>query len=321
MLGRPFCAFARGAVDQQSRGVDAHLHLGELDLHALELDQVLAELLALLHVLEHVLERARSLGEAHGRVAAALEVERFHQLLEAAGRHDDVVGRHGGVVEVDVGGGHAAKTHQALGLAERDARGVLLHVDGADAPRAFVLGHAAVHDVAVGMTAARAPALGAVQHDLVAADLGPRRQVGERGAGLRLRHRHGDLDFAAANRRHDALLQRLGSEALDGAHRADAGLEHRETRRPMKSCRTPRARAAPRHCRGRDRRSVSGTLMPRNPISANSLHAPPCRARGWSPRIPGRCPAASRAHSCARLPAASAVRRSAGNSRGRTPRF
>jgi hypothetical protein len=58
-----------------------------------------------------------------------------------------------------------------------------------------------------------------------------RRKVGERGAGLRLRHRHRDLDFTAANRRHDALLEGFGGEALDGAHRADAGLEHGEAHR------------------------------------------------------------------------------------------
>ena len=115
-----------------------------------------------------------------------------------------------------------------LGLAERDAGCVLLDVYGPDAPRTFVLGHAAIDDIPVGVAATRTPAFGAVEHDLAALDLGARRQVRQRRAGLRLGHRDRHLDVAAAHGRYHTLLQCRGGETLDGAHGPDAGFEDRE---------------------------------------------------------------------------------------------
>ncbi len=118
-----------------------------------------------------------------------------------------------------------------LALAEGQARGVLLHIDRADALGAGRVRHPAVDDVAVRMAPARAPALRAVDHDAIPGDLGARRQVRQRRAGRRLRHRDRDDDLAAANPRHDARLELLVPEPVDRAHRADAGLENRKRHR------------------------------------------------------------------------------------------
>src|SRR3546814_1301819 len=71
---QPVLGVLRGTPDQQPRRLDPHRHLGQLHLYRLELDQRLAEGLALLHVAERLVERRLRDGQAHGRVTAALQV-------------------------------------------------------------------------------------------------------------------------------------------------------------------------------------------------------------------------------------------------------
>src|SRR2546426_1043644 len=54
---QPGARVAPRAIDEQARGVDLHRHLGEAQLHRLEINDRLAELLALLHVRESIVER------------------------------------------------------------------------------------------------------------------------------------------------------------------------------------------------------------------------------------------------------------------------
>jgi hypothetical protein len=49
----------------------------------LEFHQRSTELLTLLHVSQDVIQSARRLRKCHGGIAAALEIEGFHQFLEA----------------------------------------------------------------------------------------------------------------------------------------------------------------------------------------------------------------------------------------------
>jgi hypothetical protein len=53
-------------------------------------------------------------------------------------------------------------------------------------------------------------------------------KVGQGGAGVRLRHRDRDDHVAGHHLRHHAPAQSLAAEALDDAHRARTGLEHRK---------------------------------------------------------------------------------------------
>src|SRR3546814_19404064 len=69
---------------------------------------------SLLNIVRHVLQRARRLAQGHGRISAALQVERFHQLLEAAGRNADVVHGHFAAAQIKVGRRHAAQAYQLL---------------------------------------------------------------------------------------------------------------------------------------------------------------------------------------------------------------
>src|SRR5258708_39951009 len=48
---QPGARIADRAIDEQARRIDLHRHLGEAQLHRLEIDDALAELPALLHVL------------------------------------------------------------------------------------------------------------------------------------------------------------------------------------------------------------------------------------------------------------------------------
>ena len=217
-----------GAPDQQPGRFHFHLHLGEPQLHRLELDERFAELLALLHVGDDVFERAAGLRESHGRIPAAFQVERFHQVAEAASRHDDVFDGHCAVVEVQVAARHTVKAHQALRAAKAQSRRVAFYVDCSDAFRTRLRAQAAVNDVSISVSSAGTPALRAVDHDTVPANFRARRQIGERRARRRLGHRHRHDQLAAADARHDSQSQGFSGEALDRAHGPHAGFEDRK---------------------------------------------------------------------------------------------
>ena len=50
-----------GAMNEQARGLHAHLHFCQLYLNTLKIDQRLAELFAFLNIRHHIVQRARSL--------------------------------------------------------------------------------------------------------------------------------------------------------------------------------------------------------------------------------------------------------------------
>ena len=99
-------------MNEQPRRLHLHLHFRQLDLDTLKFNKFLTELLAFLHILQHILERTRRLPQGHGCITAALEVKRLHQLAKTSGGHDDIVFRHGNIIEENIGTRYAAKTHQ-----------------------------------------------------------------------------------------------------------------------------------------------------------------------------------------------------------------
>ena len=54
----------RRAMNEQPRHFRLHLHFRQLDLHALKINQLLAELFALLHICQHIFQRTRGLPKA-----------------------------------------------------------------------------------------------------------------------------------------------------------------------------------------------------------------------------------------------------------------
>ena len=104
--GQSRVAQSGGVVDQQARGFHFGRHLGELELHALEIGDGLAELLALFGVGDGVIERA--LGETdHLRADGdAALVERFDgDLVALADFAEDVRGGDAAIVENQLAGG------------------------------------------------------------------------------------------------------------------------------------------------------------------------------------------------------------------------
>ena len=106
----------------------------------MKLNDGFAELVAFLDVGQHVFEGARRLAEGHDGVAATLQIESLHQFAKTAGGYDQVLGRHPGILEDDIGRRDAAKAHQAFAFTERDTGPVTLDIDGADTLRPQCLG-------------------------------------------------------------------------------------------------------------------------------------------------------------------------------------
>src|SRR5712691_4830820 len=90
----------RGAVDELAPRLYLRRHVGERELHRLELRDRPAELLALLRVRERKVVRALCEPDAHRRDGDAAAVEDLHELLEALpSRAEQVPFRHGAVLE------------------------------------------------------------------------------------------------------------------------------------------------------------------------------------------------------------------------------
>src|SRR5262245_6860431 len=96
-------SIAGGAVEEELRRVELHLHVGELPLQALELGQQAAELLALQRPVARALEGVAAERERARGVAETLDVEAGHLLLEAAFAEQHHVARHLDVFEVELG--------------------------------------------------------------------------------------------------------------------------------------------------------------------------------------------------------------------------
>jgi hypothetical protein len=229
--GSPRSALALRGVDQVARGRDLHGHVGQHELHALEVGDGLAELLALLDVGDRGVERA--LRDADGLRAdhRAGVVERLERGEEAGALlADHPVGRDAAVLEVDLAGRRALDAELALLGADGEAGVVGVHDEGRDALAALLRvgdGHDRVVRVDAG---AGDPALGAVEHVGVAVADGARLHRAGVGAGLPLGQPVGERRLAGGDLRQVARLQVLAA-GQDQPHRAELVAGHDQRRR------------------------------------------------------------------------------------------
>jgi hypothetical protein len=181
---------ARGVVHRRSGGLDLPVHLGELPLHPLEVRDGLVELLALLCVLQRVLQpRGRPRRRADG-TAEALPVQGDELLFErVTPAGEDVALRDGDVVDLEVR--LAVARHVVVLLFDLDP-GI---VDGQD-DRAEPLRELHPRHGGVGKGDPPDPHLLAVAHQLAALLLHRRVHRRDVRAGVRLRHRDGDVALA-----------------------------------------------------------------------------------------------------------------------------
>src|SRR6266446_2507144 len=191
LIAQPACL-----VEQVARRLDLGRHVGELEGVRLKMADRLAELRALFGVRERRFVRALRAAEAHRRDRKAAAVEGLQHLLEAgAALAEEVLARHGDVVEVELGRVRRPPDHLPVHAARREAGGLLLDDD------------AAVFLAAVGERAGHAL---------------DRRAGGDRGRGI------GDEDLAAV----DDPTVALEARRRLGAAGVGAGRRLRETEPP-----------------------------------------------------------------------------------------
>ena len=110
---------SRGVVDQQARGFDLGGHLREFELHALEVGDRLAELLALLGVGDGVIERAlREAGHLRADGDAAFVQSLDRDLVALADFAEHVGGGDAAVVENQLASGRRANAELVFLLAD-----------------------------------------------------------------------------------------------------------------------------------------------------------------------------------------------------------
>ena len=127
-----------GVVDEEAGGFDVGGHLGELELHGLELDDGLAELLAFFGPLCGVAPCALGEAEHLGADADAAFVEGLDgDLVAFAGFAEDLRGRDDAVAEDELAGAGGADAELVFFFAESEAGGVFFDEEGGDA---FVAG-------------------------------------------------------------------------------------------------------------------------------------------------------------------------------------
>src|SRR4051812_46969818 len=177
-------------VEQLARRCRARLHLGELVLDRLELEDRLAERDALLRVLAGVVGRALRDADRLRGGAEARALERAERDGQAAALlADEVLRRHADILEQRVAGRRAVDPHLVLELRDREALGVLRDDERA---RALLLAVGdREHDVEVGDRRVGDPVLRAVDDPAVAIlDRGRAHRGGVRaGLGLGQRER------------------------------------------------------------------------------------------------------------------------------------
>ena len=196
-------------------------HVRELELHRLEVDDRLAELLSLLHVIQREVEARRT--RAPRLMVALPQRSRSKASMSLRKPPAPTTTLSAGTVrrsKIDVGHGMPRKPIRCSGLPNVSPAVPRLDVDRADAFRARRIRHAAVHEIAAGVSAAAAPALLSVDRDAAVLDGCGRAQIGEGRPGFRLGHADGDDQLAGAYTRQHAPLERLAPETLDGEDRA-----------------------------------------------------------------------------------------------------
>ncbi|KAH6608409.1 Protein kinase C-like protein [Trichoderma cornu-damae] len=229
---------AGGVVDQGAGGGDLGVGLGELVLHALELADEGAELLAVVPgVLDGVFPGAeREAGHLGGDADAALVEDADGVLVALAALAEDVVLGDDDVVEVEDAGAAGADAELLLLLGDGEALGALVDDEGGDALVALGRVEVGEDEEDAGLDRVCDPHLGAVDDEAVGG-LGGARGHGEGvGAGDGLGEAEGG-DGVGGEAREVRSLDVLGSPLEDGgvaervvdvAQDADAGVGARE---------------------------------------------------------------------------------------------
>ena len=234
-----------GAPDEQPRGLDAALHLGQLELHRLLARDRLPEGPPLLRVAHRFLEGRPHHAERLSRHTDAARVQHAHRDLESlALGPEPLVEGHLHVLERQRHGVRAAQAHLVLCLADHEARRSALEDERGEAAAARRLVGAREDQVDARLLAVRHPVLASSQYVVLFRPRGgclDRARV-RAGAGLGERER-GELARDQPRQEAPALL--VGAEAEhrkgpdrvvdrdhDGERRRDARdlLEHDQQR-------------------------------------------------------------------------------------------
>ena len=179
-----------GVVDQQPRGFDLGGGPRELELHALELGDRLAELLALPGVAHRVIERRLRQPDHLRADADPPFIERLDRdLVPLADLAEHVRARHTALLEQQLAGAAGADPELVFLPANRESRKPALDDEGGDPAVARLRIQIREDDEDVGFVAVGDPELAAIQHEPTVARL-PRRSGVIAQAGFR-REREG----------------------------------------------------------------------------------------------------------------------------------
>ncbi|MNM35126.1 hypothetical protein D3C81_457980 [compost metagenome] len=203
-------------VDGQAHGRGLGLDVRELEFGVLEVPDGLVERLAVLHVLDGLLQQAFELGGAVQGDHQALLRQLFHQVHEALVLFtEQVAHRHTDIVEEQLGGvgGMLADLVQLAPAAEPFTV-ALDHDQAAALGPGTRVGLAHDHHHVAGQAVAD-EGLAAVDHPLVTVAHGGGADRLEVGTGARLGHRDGQYGFAGADFRQPFLLLLFGAQTHD----------------------------------------------------------------------------------------------------------
>ena len=241
-----------GEVHQLLGGGQLRRHVGDHEGNRLVLADGLAELDALLGVLDGLIEAALRDADGLGGNTQTAAVERLHRVDEA----HVLLAEHVALVDADVlehhvAGGIADDAHLRLVLTAGDTGG--LHVDDEGGDALVALGHVGlgIDDAVVGDGSAGDKALTAIEDVVVAVLRGGGDHAARVGAGARLGQREDDLDLVLHGG-HEILLELLlgaglhqgaaaegvGGVGIEARHRGNAGdlLDHNHIGQRVRAC-------------------------------------------------------------------------------------
>jgi len=228
LLERDLAAHVLGqvVVDHDAHRHALGLQVGELELGVLEVPDGLAEGLAVLHVVDGVLQAGLEHGRGAQRDREALLRQLFHQRVHAlALAAEDVAGGNAHVVEEELGGVGGMLADLVELAAAAEARAVGLDEDQAHRLGAGLGGIGlGDQDDQVAVQAVADEGLAAVDDVLVAVTDRGGADVLQVAAGARLGHRDGEDGLAGGAARQPLRLLLLGAEPVD-VGRDDVGVQ------------------------------------------------------------------------------------------------
>ncbi len=101
-------------------------------------------------------------------VAAPLDIEGPHELVELTRRNDQIFFGDPDIVEVEIARRHAPETHEFFLLAETETRHPFLHEEAADPLVALDISEARVHHIMAGVPAAGNEAFPSIEDIMIA---------------------------------------------------------------------------------------------------------------------------------------------------------